>query len=68
MLALVSVLIAATGIGAGWLLFKKRPLLQMPGILENKYYVDEIYDAAIINPIHIISREGLWKLFDQRRD
>jgi hypothetical protein len=24
----------------------KRPLLQMPRVLENKYYVDEIYDAA----------------------
>ncbi len=65
LLALVSVLIAATGIAAGWLLFKKRPLLQMPGVLENKYYVDEIYDAAIINPIHVVSREGLWKVFDR---
>ena len=65
LLALVSVLIAASGIGAGWVLFKKRPLLQMPSILENKYYVDEIYDAAVIKPIHIISRDVLWKLFDQ---
>jgi NADH-quinone oxidoreductase subunit L len=65
LLALVSVLIAATGIAFGWLLFKKRPLLQMPGILENKYYVDEIYDATIIKPIHVISREALWKIFDQ---
>ncbi len=65
LLALVSVLIAATGIALGWLLFKKRPLLQMPGILENKYYVDEIYDATIIKPIHVISREALWKIFDQ---
>lgn len=65
LLALVSVLIAASGIGAGWVLFKKRPLLQMPSILEHKYYVDEIYDAAIIKPIHVISREALWKVFDQ---
>jgi NADH-quinone oxidoreductase subunit L len=36
----------------------------MPRLLENKYYVDEIYDAAIINPINVGSREGLWKLFD----
>ena len=36
----------------------------MPRILENKYYVDEIYDAAIINPIKVGSREGLWKIFD----
>ena len=64
LLALLSVLIALLGIATGWLIFKKRPLLQMPRILENKYYVDEIYDATIINPIKVGSREGLWKLFD----
>jgi NADH-quinone oxidoreductase subunit L len=64
LLALASVLIGALGIGIGWSIFQKRPLLQMPRILENKYYVDEIYDATIINPIEGISREGLWKLFD----
>ena len=65
LLALVSVLIAATGITAGWLLFQKRPLLKMPSILDNKYYVDEIYEAVIINPVHVISREALWKVFDR---
>src|SRR2546421_1185964 len=60
----ISVLIALAGIGIGWALFKKQPLRQMPRLLENKYYVDEIYDAAIINPIKVGSREGLWKLFD----
>jgi NADH-quinone oxidoreductase subunit L len=64
LLAVVSFLSAAFGIAIGWAIFKKRPLLQMPRILENKYYVDEIYDAAIINPIKVGSREGLWKLFD----
>jgi NADH-quinone oxidoreductase subunit L len=64
MLAGVSVLIALLGIGAGWVLFQRRPLLQMPRILENKYYVDEIYDAALIRPIEAVSREGLWKIFD----
>jgi NADH-quinone oxidoreductase subunit L len=64
LLALLSVLIALLGIGAGWMIFRKRPLLELPTILENKYYVDEIYDAAIINPIKVGSREGLWKLFD----
>jgi NADH-quinone oxidoreductase subunit L len=64
LLALLSVAIALVGIAIGWLIFKKRPLLQLPRILENKYYVDELYDAAIINPINVGSREGLWKLFD----
>ena len=63
-LALVSVLIALAGIGVGWAIFKKRPLLQLPTILEKKYYVDEIYDATIIHPVEAVSREGLWKIFD----
>ena len=37
----------------------------MPTILENKYFVDEIYNTTIINPINVVSREGLWKVFDQ---
>ena len=64
LLALVSVLIALSGIGIGWFMFQRQPLRQMPRLLENKYYVDEIYDAAIINPINVVSREGLWKIFD----
>ena len=64
MLAGLSVLIALLGIGAGWYMFQKRPLLQMPRLLENKYYVDEVYDAALIHPIEAGSREGLWKIFD----
>jgi NADH-quinone oxidoreductase subunit L len=64
LLALVSVGIAALGIVLGWIVFQKRPLLAMPRILENKYYVDEIYDATVINPINAGSREGLWKIFD----
>ena len=34
----------------------------------NKYYVDEIYDAAIVQPIRIVSEEGLWKGVDVQRD
>ena len=64
LLALVSVLVALSGIGLGWIIFQRRPLRAMPRLLENRYYVDEIYDAAIIQPIEVGSREGLWKLFD----
>jgi NADH-quinone oxidoreductase subunit L len=60
----ISVLIAAAGIIGGFLFFRKHPLFKMPRFLENKYYVDEIYDATIINPIKGGSREGLWKIFD----
>jgi NADH-quinone oxidoreductase subunit L len=64
LLTLVSVVIALSGIALGLVVFKKRPLLQMPRLIENKYYVDEAYNTAIINPIKVGSREGLWKLFD----
>src|SRR5205085_11937818 len=60
----VSLIIAIAGIGLGYLLFSKRPLRTLPRLLENKYYVDEIYDAAIINPIKVGSREGLWRILD----
>lgn len=64
LLAGVSIVIAGLGIGAGWMLFRRRPLLELPRVLENKYYVDEIYDKTIIRPIEAGSREGLWKIFD----
>ena len=35
-------------------------------LLLNKYYVDEFYDAAIVQPIKSISEEGLWRGFDVR--
>jgi NADH-quinone oxidoreductase subunit L len=60
----ISLFIAGVGIGIGVWLFGKRPLLKMPRLLENKYYVDEAYDAALVNPIKTGSREGLWKVFD----
>lgn len=64
LLTLVSIVIAGLGIGVGWVMFQRRPLLEMPRILENKYYVDEIYDKTLIRPIEAGSREGLWKIFD----
>src|SRR5215213_2959925 len=63
-LAGLSVLVGLLGIGAGWYFFRRRPLLQMPRLLENKYYVDEVYDATLIRPIEAVSREGFWKIID----
>ena len=31
----------------------QRPLLAVPRLVENEYYVDEIYDATIIHPIEV---------------
>jgi len=33
-------------------------------ILLNKYYVDEIYDAAVVSPIHKGSERLLWRIID----
>jgi NADH-quinone oxidoreductase subunit L len=35
-------------------------------LLSNKYYVDEIYDTTIVQPIRILSEEGLWRRVDVR--
>jgi NADH-quinone oxidoreductase subunit L len=35
-------------------------------VLADKYYVDEIYDATLVQPIRILSEEGLWKNIDAR--
>ncbi|HJQ32752.1 MAG TPA: NADH-quinone oxidoreductase subunit L [Pyrinomonadaceae bacterium] len=60
----ISIVVGLLGIGIGWMVFRKRPLLEMPRLLENKYYVDEVYDATLIEPIKAGSREGLWRFFD----
>jgi NADH-quinone oxidoreductase subunit L len=69
----VSSLIALAGIGlATWLWLRNRQIpdrlaRQYPGVyrtLLNKYYVDEMYDATIVQPIKIASTEGLWRGFD----
>jgi NADH-quinone oxidoreductase subunit L len=35
-------------------------------LLLNKYYVDEAYDATVVQPLRILSAEGLWKIVDTR--
>jgi NADH-quinone oxidoreductase subunit L len=60
----ISIIVAGIGLGIGWMVFKKRPVRKMPRLLENKYYVDEIYDAAIITPLEEGSRHLLWKVVD----
>ena len=72
-LMVVSSIVALTGIGlAAFVWLKRREIADkaaatFPGLyrlLLNKYYVDEIYDATIVQPIRIVSQEGLWRGVD----
>ena len=63
-LTLLSSLIAIGGIGFGWWWFKRKPLWKPPRLLEQKYYVDEIYNAAVVQPIKRTSTAILWKIVD----
>jgi NADH-quinone oxidoreductase subunit L len=72
-LMVVSSIIAIVGIGlAAFIWLKRREIADkaaatFPGLyrlLLNKYYVDEVYDAAIVQPIRIVSQEGLWRGID----
>ena len=72
-LMVVSSIVALVGIGlAAFIWLKRREIADgaargFPGLytlLLNKYYVDEIYDAAIVQPIRIVSQEGLWRGVD----
>ena len=63
-LTVVSVIIALAGMGIGWVWFNRKPLWQPPRLLEEKYHVDEVYDAAIVQPIKTGSTRVLWKFID----
>ncbi len=65
--------IAAVGIGLAYVFFLRRRDLadrmasRFRGtyrVLLHKYYVDEIYDAAIVQPVRLLSERGLWKGVD----
>ncbi|MSO45717.1 MAG: NADH-quinone oxidoreductase subunit L [Acidobacteria bacterium] len=69
----VSSTVALVGIGlAGFVWLKRREIADSMAerfapihrLLLNKYYVDELYDAAVVQPIRIGSQEVLWRAFD----
>jgi NADH-quinone oxidoreductase subunit L len=69
----LSSLVALAGIGVAFFFFLKNPsaaraaALRFNGLrtlLVNKYYVDQIYDATIVQPVKLASEQGLWKGVD----
>ena len=72
-LMIVSSLVAVAGIGIAMYFFLKNRRAAdavadrfhgLRDVLVHKYYVDEIYDTAIVQPVRIVSEEGLWKGID----
>ncbi len=72
-LMIVSTLVAFAGIGVATVFFLRRPeradrlAASMPGLhrlLLNKYYVDEIYDAVVVQPVKRVSQTFLWRGMD----
>jgi NADH-quinone oxidoreductase subunit L len=72
-LTIASVIVAFAGIGLAVYFFLKnraaadelaRRFSGVHRVLEGKYYVDEIYDAGVVQPIQIVSEDGLWKGVD----
>jgi len=69
----VSTVVALGGIGlaAFFFLYRREAAAAVAGqfagvhrLLLNKYYVDEAYDAAVVQPIRIVSEVGLWRGVD----
>jgi NADH-quinone oxidoreductase subunit L len=69
----LAVLIAVGGIALAWTRLKPETLVpksqspQEEGIervLADKYYVDEVYDAAVVQPVVLVSRGLLWRGVD----
>jgi NADH-quinone oxidoreductase subunit L len=65
--------IAVAGIGiAGYFFLRRKDaadrmaatFASVHRVLQNKYYVDELYDAAIVQPIKRTSERALWRVFD----
>ncbi len=69
----LSSVVALSGIGLAWFFFVADPrraesvaqsFSGLRTVLLNKYYVDEAYDAAIVQPLKITSEQVLWKVVD----
>jgi NADH-quinone oxidoreductase subunit L len=65
--------VALTGIGLAWFFFMRSPrsadvvassAAPVHRLLLNKYYVDELYDRAIVQPIKRTSELLLWRVVD----
>ncbi len=63
-LAATSVAWALFTVFGAFFFFRKNPLAKMPKLFEKKWYLDELYNGYIVDPITRLSRNGLWKGID----
>jgi len=70
----LSVSVGALAFFATWVLYKGKDKLydvfaarapRLHDALWNKWFVDEIYEATLIKPLVLFSREGLWRIIDE---
>jgi NADH-quinone oxidoreductase subunit L len=75
MLMGLSVGVGLAGIGLAWFFWYRNPenaaamqrrFRPVHRLLLNKYYVDELYDAAVVQPVKVVSEEALWRGVDTR--
>ena len=65
----VSSIVGIAGILAAWFMYRSKTPLDEPTnplhkLLTNKYYIDEIYNAVIVQPIRGVSHYLFWKIMD----
>ncbi len=74
-LMVTSVILAVAGIWIAWNIYLKKPSVAesfarrfkgLYNLLWNKYFIDEVYDAAVVNPIVKGSENVLWKITDSK--
>lgn len=71
----LSVALALGAIYAAYVIFTRRREIAdktaekfkgIYNVLFNKYFIDEIYEAAVVKPIQIVSEKFLWKIADNK--
>lgn len=65
----ISSIVGIAGILVAWLIYRSKAPLNEPAnplhkLLANKYYIDEIYNAVIVQPIRGVSHYLFWKIMD----
>ena len=65
-IAIIGIWIAASRLNPATLVPKAqaKPEEGFERVLENKYYVDELYDDTIVRPTYAVSRNLLWRGID----